>query len=228
VRRASDNTEQDIGFDANGDLDTSALATFCSGTNGFVKTWYDQSGNGNDATQATTTAQPKIYDSGTGVVTENGYPALQYDGSNDSLATGSVAFSQPNMFHLVANATVTNDFYFDGGAASESRLAVYSSTTLNLRAGITFLPVVGSGFVSNQSLYYALFNGSSSAAAYNGASALTGNAGTNSMTALTIGSDGAGANSLTGTMQELILYNTSDDSNRAGIETNINDYYTIY
>jgi hypothetical protein len=63
VRRASNNTEQDIGFDANGDLDTSALATFCSGTDGFVKTWYDQSGNGNDATQTTTSAQPKIYDS---------------------------------------------------------------------------------------------------------------------------------------------------------------------
>ena len=53
VRRASDNAEQDIGFDSNGDLDTTALATFCSGTDGFVKTWYDQSGSGNDATQTT-------------------------------------------------------------------------------------------------------------------------------------------------------------------------------
>jgi surface protein len=44
VRRSSDNTEQDIGFVSN-ELDTSALTTFCSGTNGFVKTWYDQSGN---------------------------------------------------------------------------------------------------------------------------------------------------------------------------------------
>jgi hypothetical protein len=50
VRRASDNAEQDIGFDGNGDLDTTALATFCSGTDGFVKTWYDQA-NSNDATQ---------------------------------------------------------------------------------------------------------------------------------------------------------------------------------
>ena len=41
VRRASDNTEQDIGFVDN-ELDTSTLETFCSGTNGFVKTWYDQ------------------------------------------------------------------------------------------------------------------------------------------------------------------------------------------
>jgi len=70
VRRASDNAEQDIGFD-NNELDTSALATFCSGTDGFVKTWYDQAGS-NDATQATTSAQPKIYDSVAGVVLEMG------------------------------------------------------------------------------------------------------------------------------------------------------------
>ena len=62
VRRASDNAEQDIGFD-NNELDTTALATFCAGTNGFVKTWYDQSGNANYATQTTTGNQPKIYDS---------------------------------------------------------------------------------------------------------------------------------------------------------------------
>jgi hypothetical protein len=63
VRRASDNTEQDIGFVSN-ELDISALTTFCSGTNGFVKTWYDQSGNGYDATQTTDASQPQIVSSG--------------------------------------------------------------------------------------------------------------------------------------------------------------------
>jgi hypothetical protein len=68
VRRASDNTEQDIGFVSN-ELDTSALTTFCSGTNGFVKTWYDQSGNGNDATQTTSANQPQIVSSGSVLIT---------------------------------------------------------------------------------------------------------------------------------------------------------------
>jgi len=35
VRRASDNSTQDIGIVDN-ELDTSALTTFCSGNNGFV------------------------------------------------------------------------------------------------------------------------------------------------------------------------------------------------
>ena len=84
VRRASDNAESDIGFVDN-ELDTTSLASFCSGTNGFVTTWYDQSGNGNDAEQTTAANQPKIYDSVSGVIEENGKPAVEFDGSDDTI-----------------------------------------------------------------------------------------------------------------------------------------------
>lgn len=63
VRRASDNSEQDIGFSGN-DLDVTSLATFCSGTSGYVVTWYDQA-NSNDITNATAANQPRIFTSGT-------------------------------------------------------------------------------------------------------------------------------------------------------------------
>ncbi len=102
VRRASDNTEQDIGF-VGEDLNTSALTTFCSGTNGFVKTWYDQSGNGYDATQATAANQPQIVSSGS-VITTNGKASLKFDGSNDNLllsSTITLATSQEfSTFHI--------------------------------------------------------------------------------------------------------------------------------
>ncbi|HDZ0636275.1 TPA: hypothetical protein RRT33_005181, partial [Klebsiella pneumoniae] len=45
VRRSSDNTEINIGFTAEGDLDTTALLNFCGSGNGFISVWYDQSGN---------------------------------------------------------------------------------------------------------------------------------------------------------------------------------------
>jgi hypothetical protein len=64
VRRASDNSEQNIGFTLFGGLDISALTTFCSGTDGFVKTLYDQSGSANNITQVTSADQPKIVSSG--------------------------------------------------------------------------------------------------------------------------------------------------------------------
>jgi hypothetical protein len=88
VRRSSDNTTQDIGF-SGVDLDTSALTTFCGAGDGFVARFYDQAGS-NDLIQNSTSAQPQIVNSGS-VITENGKPAIQYDGSNDFLATSAFA-----------------------------------------------------------------------------------------------------------------------------------------
>lgn len=64
VRRSSDNLEADIGFDAFGDLDTAALASHCGAGSGFVVTWYDQSGNSRNATQATAGSQPRLFNAG--------------------------------------------------------------------------------------------------------------------------------------------------------------------
>lgn len=59
VRRSSDNAEQDIGF-LNDKLDTASLTSFVGANDGFVVTWYDQSGNARNATQATAAKQPYI------------------------------------------------------------------------------------------------------------------------------------------------------------------------
>jgi len=77
IRRASDNTEQVIGFTANGDLDTGSIETFCAGTECYVDTWYDQSGNENNAEQTNASFQPLIY-SASAVITENSKPALEF------------------------------------------------------------------------------------------------------------------------------------------------------
>jgi hypothetical protein len=84
VRRSSDNTEQNIGFDGSGNLDTTALTSFCSGTNGFVTTWYDQSGNLQNAVQTTAINQPQIVSAGS-IVTVNSKIAMQFDATNDKL-----------------------------------------------------------------------------------------------------------------------------------------------
>ena len=77
VREDSGDTEADIGFDGSGNLDTSAIATHCGSANGYVVTWYDQSGNSKNATQATAGNQPQIYN-GTAVITENGKPGVEF------------------------------------------------------------------------------------------------------------------------------------------------------
>ena len=47
--------------------------------NGFVETWYDQSGNANNAVQATATEQPSIVKNG-GIVKLNAKPSVDFDG----------------------------------------------------------------------------------------------------------------------------------------------------
>jgi len=85
VRRSSDSTTLDIGFMPNGDLDVPTLMNFVGSGTGYVTTWYDQSGNSNNAAQATTTKQPTIMVSGV-LNMINNRPAIKYDGTDDYLS----------------------------------------------------------------------------------------------------------------------------------------------
>ena len=91
VRETGFNTETDIGFDSNGDLDTTALLAHCaSNGEGRIVTWYDQSGNGIDVTQGTATRQPVIV-TGNAVVTVNGKPAAFKDDTTHFLESSANA-----------------------------------------------------------------------------------------------------------------------------------------
>lgn len=99
LRRDSDDVESDFGFDSNGDLDTAAITAWLAGANGFVVTWYDQSGNGRNATHATEANQPAYV---ANVV--NGRPILRFDGTADHLltASGAIAAQGPGTVIAVA------------------------------------------------------------------------------------------------------------------------------
>jgi len=212
VRRASDNAEQDIGFDIEGNLNTAALASFCSGTNGFVKTWYCQSGNANDATQTTTGSQPKVYDSGTGTVTVGTKPGL--------------SFATNNIFSLTSQISITNEnfFYVTGNIVDVS---VY---------------IASSSYVRNQAFRYLLYDGSSfyasniSPASGYSLQTVINNDGVYQNTSklanftnkLTVAGTSILKANAAGSYQELIIYDADQSSNRSGIETNINDFYSIY
>lgn len=77
VRRSNDNAEQDIGFSSN-DLNTSSLLSFTGANNGFVVTWYDQGGAGQDFANPTAAAQPQIVSSGSVITDAGGKPAVQF------------------------------------------------------------------------------------------------------------------------------------------------------
>lgn len=223
VRRASDNTEQDIGF-SNNELDTTSLASFCSGTDGFVTTWYDQSGNGRNATQATAADQPKIYDSSTGVITENSKPAIKFL-SNKLETTIFTSSSQPITRMFVGKSIAATNDFIDGSALNRGFTGNNGGIN-RLFAGTIF--DTGT-FLTTQQLFYGLFNGASSEIVVNGVSQGTGNAGASGLDQVILGSHPTvRIVDLDGTMQEVIVYASNQNTNRTGIETNINDFYSIY
>ena len=76
--------ERDIGF-SHKFLDLADLLSFCGTNSGFVVTWYDQSKNGNNVTQATTSRQPRIVNAGVVDVNTNGIPSMLGISANDTL-----------------------------------------------------------------------------------------------------------------------------------------------
>lgn len=229
VRRSSDNTEQDIGFTANGDLDTSTLKTFVGANDGFVTTWYDQSNNSRDAAQTTSTRQPIIIQAGV-VERKNSKPSLYYDGSRYLTVTLSAVLSQPNTIFIVgSNSGATDRHMIDqAGSTGTSRniIGVSGSQLITYAGGL----LTYGANTTNFSLYTAIFNGASSKIQRNGSGAVTGNAGTQSMGSFNIGK-GQGdpdQNAIIGNISEVIIYNSNQNTNISGIESNINSYYSIY
>ena len=108
VQRSSDNAERDIGFIGE-HLDVFALLVFVGSGDGFVTIWYDQSGNGCHATQATAGNQPQIVASGA-VITEGGQPAIRYNGISQRFDMPSIPFNMNAIsVNVVAKLNNTSD-----------------------------------------------------------------------------------------------------------------------
>jgi hypothetical protein len=92
-----------------GELDAEALLSFVGNGNGFVRTWYDQSGNGRNATQTTLVNQPQIVASGA-VITMNGRPVVSFDGIDDYLAAPSPLINTTHSLFVLFTPKIENEF----------------------------------------------------------------------------------------------------------------------
>lgn len=221
VRRSSDNTTQDIGF-VGEDLDTSALTTFTGGGEGYVSKWYDQSGNSFDAVQATTTEQPLIVSGGT-VETLGTKSAMTFDGTDDffDLST-TFAYSNPYTLNWVFERTggSTKNASFGIESVNKKALAWFGTSVYQNNSSLT-----PSGFVSYSHFFVPV--GSTWELWYNDVSEGTTSANNSAYSYNAIGKyAGIGINE--GKMQELILWESDETSNRAGITSNTNTYFNIF
>jgi len=224
VRRSSDNTEQD--FTAT-EITDGTLTTFTGANDGFVTTWYDQSGNGQDAVQATANIQPIIVSNGV-LESDNGKPTLNF-AINKRLATSSDnIISQPTSYFTVGKLdNSTASAFFDSRLLDTNRQIygdLFGSIGIGLYAGTQFQIM---RYTPETIISTTIFNSTNSKGYVNGIERGVGDAGTFSINWGTIGNY---VNAIAGNLstQEVILYPSNQDANRLPIETNINNHYLAY
>lgn len=242
VREDGSNTEQD--FTAK-EITDGTLASFCGANNGFVVTWYDQAGN-NNATQATAGSQPKIYDSITGVVLENGKAALDFDGIDDYLSANTLAssFSGEDLpisrFAIIKPNQLGSYYYLGfGNSANDNSLK-----SLALRAEGNFLALyrddanttkstIDGSYSANRFLITETNSGTATSVYKDGTTVFTNldiDLGQITLNKATIAvlERSSFIGYFNGNIQEIIVYSSDQSANRTAIESNINSHYNIY
>jgi hypothetical protein len=246
VRRDSDNAEQNIGF-VNNVLDTSSLLSFVGSSTGFVKTWFDQSGNGNNLTQTNTSRQPYIVN--TGILEQyNNMPVIYFPVRNRFISNTAIfsAGSANYSFFMIALGNFTGGntlgFFHQGNLSTNQSVGVGGDTTSPIyirhfwwgndqdtptNASFFNNRLLMSGFWQNPTKVIDVV--AQGGANENSTIATSGkNTIANQLELGKIFRDDNNNGSLNGFIQEFIVYNSSLYSDMSNIKTDINNYYSIY
>jgi hypothetical protein len=189
-------------------------------SDGHVSTWYDQSGNSNNATQATPASQPKIVSAGA-LVTDG----IDFDGTDDRLDIDFGSnLSQPNSIFMAHQSGTTlgakNDFFDEVGTAGQRTLIDQTGSNYRIFAGSSATSSLSSD--TNKNLITAIYNGASSILAKNGTAESALNPSTQSIASTSaIGFSRTTPDYYQGTMQEFIIYNSDQTDKRRAIEESI-------
>jgi hypothetical protein len=225
-------------------------------TYGYITRWYDQSGNGIVAAQTTAGLQPRIVNTGN-IETQGGKPSMLFvTSSNNSLVTTTNVATNSYMSTFIVSKMDETTSTYKFITTIGSNIVGPDFYAIVLRAGSNFYNwktgdslVWGSGasigltpaINTSGNVYnniYALtstFIGSANTSYYvNNVEATyrertQGNVSTNNTgTPLIIGTRLTNQEVYDGYLSELVIYGSNQFSNRSGIQTNINSFYTIY
>jgi hypothetical protein len=243
VRRSNDDAEAD--FTA-AQVADGTLTGWTGANDGFVVTWYDQSGEGRNATQATAANQPRIVAGGVVDATN-----VRFDGSDDWMdASGLVSvFTQsaaPISYfgvHQTRVAATLQDVLFGANTTTSTPVQApfrYRTTDSNYLMSRrvnngTITANAFSSYASNLDENQLISSMMGPGNLYLNGALLGGEV--LPATEITVDNVTMGArrqNStapsafLRGSITEIIAYDFDQSANRAGIESNINAYYGIY
>jgi hypothetical protein len=220
---------------ADGTANTWVQAGVGGAANGFVRRGYDQSvtaldvSNLNHGDQSDPTKMPKLFDSATGLVLQNGKAAIEFDGVNDFLPFTEISFTNNSFASVVANiggvrgrvlssSDLKNaDFYWFAGGVASNLINAGSS-------GVIF----GSNttYLGTQSIMTVQTSASTLTLHINSVIDMN-------STGLTVGNFsiqqiGRQTQEFSGSFQFCVIYPANQSANRPGIETAINNEYSIY
>jgi hypothetical protein len=189
---------------------------------GAVTTWYDQTGNGNDATKITESEQPLVVSGGT-LVTENGKAAIDFDGVDDEFAISVPITAGFSVFGVYKNTKAGS--YLIGNSPELGRRGTnqYRFNDIGFSAN-------GGTHSDSQVLLTGIEDDTNATIYANGTQVAQAVSTFTSATLLQIGK-----NSPDGTFQEIILFDSDQSSNRGTVTTgggtliegNINTYFDI-
>ena len=247
----TDQTDNRGAFEANIALHyaISGIPAEDSEVNGFVETWYDQSGNGRDITQTTASEQPKIVSSGALVTATNNLPAIDFTTSVTRLARAEFLTGQLSTYFSI--------YQGEAGDSSESQVVFRQGASYRLNNAIQTSGKIraqirdGGGDAVNLDAGGDLATGSpllqTTLIGARGANGLTifvnGANEANGDTSDIEDTDFAAADSgdfaiggvynsnsfdFVGKGQEFIFYHSNLSSDRTVIESNINNHYSIF
>jgi hypothetical protein len=210
---------------------TTASAT---STNGFVTTWYDQSGNGNDLAQTTSANQARICFGGI-IDTLNDKPALASITNSAPSSRYTVAFTTTpitafSVFHTGSNAGVASGFLWDGVNVTDRVYArSFNTTSIQIGRASAFTLNSYTQNINTQRIINGIYNNLSSKVSINNGVYTTGSTGAlQGISGITLGADYNLTQMATAYYQEHIVYPSDQSSNVINIDTNINSFYSIY
>ena len=224
VRRSSDNAEQNIGFDTEGNLDTTSLLSFVGVVSGFVTTWYDQSGNGNNAFQTASSAQPQIVNNGS-IITRNSKPYIEatssryfqfttelYNASGSEYSLWMTYEKDAGGNHAILLKDGSNYLWLDYGTQQK----ISNSASIN----------ISEAHATNTLYLINTIAGNSVSTQYRNSLSLNSSGAPGVARSTHLPSPSYRTAKIT--MSEFIYYPTNKTSQISEISANINGYYSIY
>jgi hypothetical protein len=201
---------------------------------GAVTTFYDQTGNGNDATNSTESEQPLVVSGGT-LVEENSKAAIDFDGVDDYFSFTTPTTLSDEFFITTAlnsNPSGTWGILLHNQTISTERIRLYDNGNIELRINGTTHTYSSAYTPNTQELLTIERDSADSLEIYVDGTSQGSNTEAADWTGILgyLGSNQSQTSGqfYTGTFQELIIFDSDQSTNRTGMETNINDHFDIY